>query len=82
MILIFMLFFFTFVTMVGCNPKHNAYGFRYWRNPGPLAAYHTTGDLGRFEGFLACIWAASFYIIGPKYISMATAEAKRPQDCV
>jgi amino acid transporter len=29
-ILIFLLFSFTFVTMVGGNPKGDAYGFRYW----------------------------------------------------
>lgn len=26
-------FSFTFVTMVGGNPTHDAYGFRYWNNP-------------------------------------------------
>lgn len=30
--LIFMCFAFTFFTMVGCNPLHDAYGFRYWNN--------------------------------------------------
>ena len=30
--LIFMCFGFTFFTMVGCNPLHDAYGFRYWNN--------------------------------------------------
>lgn len=24
---------YTFVTMVGGNPEHWAYGFTYWRNP-------------------------------------------------
>lgn len=24
---------YTFVTMVGGNPKGNAYGFTYWQNP-------------------------------------------------
>lgn len=24
---------FTFVTMVGGNPLHDRYGFRYWKNP-------------------------------------------------
>jgi amino acid transporter len=28
-----MLFCFTFITMVGGNPKHDAYGFRYWKEP-------------------------------------------------
>jgi amino acid transporter len=77
-ILIFILFFFTFVTMVGGNPQGDAYGFRYWNDPGPFAEYRSTGSLGRFEGFLAGLWAASFAIVGPEYISMVAAEAKRP----
>ncbi|KAE8337424.1 hypothetical protein BDV24DRAFT_140034 [Aspergillus arachidicola] len=78
LILIFILFAFTFVTMVGGNPQHDAYGFRYWNNPGPFAEFHTTGDLGRFEGFLAALWSASFCVVGPEYISMVSAEAQRP----
>lgn len=77
-ILIFMLFGFTLVTMCGGNPKHDAYGFRYWSNPGSFKEWHTTGDLGRFEGFLAALWSASFTVVGPEYIAMAAAEAKRP----
>ncbi|KAH6973031.1 amino acid transporter [Ilyonectria sp. MPI-CAGE-AT-0026] len=78
LVLIFMLFAFTFITMVGGNPQHDAYGFRYWSNPGPFAEYYTQGDLGRFEGFLAALWSAAFTIVGPEYISMVAAEAKRP----
>ena len=78
-ILIFMLFSFTFVTMVGGNPAGDAYGFRYWNNPGAFAEYLSTGDKGRFEGFLACLWSASFTVVGPEYISMVAAEAKRPR---
>lgn len=48
-LLILMLFCFTFITMVGGNPKHDAYGFRYWRDPGAFAEYVTTGSLGKFE---------------------------------
>lgn len=32
-VLIFIVFFFTFITMVGGNPQHDAYGFRYWKTP-------------------------------------------------
>lgn len=32
-ILMAIVFSFTFVSMVGGNPQHDAYGFRYWRNP-------------------------------------------------
>lgn len=81
--LIMIVFSFTFVTMCGGNPQHDAYGFRYWGNPPGAFAEHpgknTTGSLGRFEGFLACLWSASFTIVGPEYISMAAAETKRPR---
>ncbi|KXL48279.1 MAG: hypothetical protein FE78DRAFT_105264 [Acidomyces sp. 'richmondensis'] len=78
-ILILMLFCFTFISMVGGNPKHDAYGFYYWDKPGAFAEYITTGSLGKFEGFLAALWYASFTIVGPEYVSMVAAEAKRPR---
>lgn len=78
-ILIVLLWFFTFITMVGGNPKHDAYGFRYWRDPGAFAPHRTTGSLGQFEGFLSALWSASFTIVGPEYIAMAAAETKRPR---
>ncbi|KAI8717003.1 AA-permease domain-containing protein [Fusarium sp. LHS14.1] len=54
-LLIAILYCFTFVTMI------------------------TTGDLGRFEGFLAAIWLGMLVIVGPEYISMIAAEAERPR---
>jgi amino acid transporter len=74
--LILILYFFTFITMVGGNPQGDAYGFRHWRQPGPMAG---NTDLERFEGFLGALWAASFCIVGPEYISMVSGEAKRPR---
>ena len=78
-ILIFLLYSFTFVTMVGGNPQGDAYGFRYWNNPGAFGEYLSTGTKGQFEGFLGSLWAASFCVVGPEYISMVSAEAKRPR---
>jgi amino acid transporter len=78
-ILIFLLFGFTFVTMVGGNPSGHAYGFYHWQNPGAFKEYVNTGALGRFEGFLACLWNAGFAVVGPEYISMVAAEAQRPR---
>lgn len=79
LVLIVMLFCFTFITMVGGNPKHDAYGFRYWKEPGAFAEYVTTGTLGRFEGFLAALWKAAFTIVGPEYIAMMAGEASHPR---
>ncbi|KAL2684807.1 hypothetical protein Neosp_005898 [[Neocosmospora] mangrovei] len=78
-LLFFILFFFTFITMVGGNPAKDAYGFRHWQNPGAFAEYITTGDLGRFEGFLGSLWIAAFTVVGPEYVSMIAGEAKLPR---
>ena len=74
-----MLFCFTFVTMVGGNPQNDAYGFRYWQDPGAFAQTISTGDLGRFQGFLSALWGAVFTIVGPEYVSMVAGEAKLPR---
>ncbi|KAK8864742.1 hypothetical protein IAR55_001998 [Kwoniella newhampshirensis] len=37
------MFIFTFITMVGGNPLHDRYGFRFWRDPGPFASSTATG---------------------------------------
>ncbi|WQF84159.1 Putative amino acid permease/ SLC12A domain-containing protein [Colletotrichum destructivum] len=73
------LFFFTFVTMVGGNPLHEAYGFTYWQSPGAFVEHNASGNTGRFLGILSCIYQASFSICGPEYISMVAAEAENPR---
>lgn len=77
-VLIFLLFGFTFITMVGGNPQGHAYGFSHWQSPAAFVEYHTSGDLGRFEGFMGALATAAFVVVGPDYISMISAEAKHP----
>ncbi|KIY65292.1 hypothetical protein CYLTODRAFT_492447 [Cylindrobasidium torrendii FP15055 ss-10] len=83
MLLAVLLIIFTFFTMLGANPLHDRYGFRFW-NPdnvdgAPFAEFYTTGDTGRFLGFLACLVQASFTIAGPDYVSMTAGEAENPR---
>lgn len=73
------LLFFTFITMVGGNPQHHAYGFTYWKNPGPVNVLYTTGALGRFEGFMACLILATFMFSGPEYVSLVASETINPR---
>lgn len=61
------------------DSRHFRYGFRYWNKPGAFTQYLHKGPLGTFEGFLSCLWSASFCIVGPEYVSMVAAEAKRPR---
>lgn len=77
-ILLFILFAFTFITMVGGNPQHDAYGFTNWKHIA-FQTFRSTGDKGRFEGFLGALWSAGFAVVGPEYVSMVAAEAKRPR---
>ena len=78
-ILIVGLIAYTFITMLGGNPKHDRFGFRYWRDPGSFAPLYKTGSLGRWLGFLQCLIQASFTIAGPDYVSMAAGEAENPR---
>ncbi|CAH2351252.1 general amino acid permease Agp2p [[Candida] railenensis] len=73
------LIIFTFITMVGGNPEHDVYGFRYWKDPGVMNTYWSTGDLGRFQGFLACLIQACFTFAGPEYISSVASETVNPR---
>jgi len=79
LLLIVGLILFTFITMVGGNPSHDAYGFRYWRDPGSFAEHYTTGSTGRFLGFIACLIQASFTIAGPEYVSISAGETENPR---
>lgn len=67
--------------MVGGNPQNDAYGFRYWENGNAFQANYlpSSGSLGKFEGFLGALWQAAFTVVGPEYISIVAAEAKRPR---
>lgn len=78
-LLIIGLIIFTFIVMVGGNPQHDAFGFRYWKNPGAFTELYYGGSLGRFLGFLQCVIQASFTIAGPDYVSMAAGEAENPR---
>lgn len=78
-ILIVGLIAYTFITMVGGNPRHDHFGFRYWRDPGSFATLYKDGALGRWLGFLQCLIQASFTIAGPDYVSMAAGEAENPR---
>lgn len=81
-ILMFILFAFTFITMAGGNPKDDAYWICYWNNPGHYVAQAaSTEALGKFEGFLSVLVVAAFIIVGPDYISMSGANPRIAQRC-
>lgn len=70
---------FTFVTMLGGNPIHDRYGFRFWNEPGAFVEHLVPGSTGRFLGVLSCIVQATFTICGPEYIAMVAGETASPR---
>lgn len=73
------LMLFTFITMVGGNPQHHAFGFINWKSTDPMLEYIHVGGLGRFQGWLSCLIQASYMIAGPEYLSMAAGETINPR---
>ncbi|KAJ0382938.1 hypothetical protein COL922a_011495 [Colletotrichum nupharicola] len=78
-ILIVGLISYTFVVLVGGNPRHDTFGFRYWYDPGAFRELYREGSLGRFLGLMYCLIQAAFVIDGPEYVSMTAGEAENPR---
>ncbi|KAL2808251.1 amino acid permease/ SLC12A domain-containing protein [Aspergillus granulosus] len=77
-LLIIGLILLTFITMVGGNPKHDAYGFRHWTD-GVMYEYYTDGDTGRFLGLFNVMVYAAFSLAGPDLPSLAAGEIQNPR---
>ncbi|WWD16932.1 hypothetical protein CI109_101364 [Kwoniella shandongensis] len=69
-------FLFTFITMLGGNPLHDRYGFRFWRDPG-LFAGETAKD--RAYGVWHALQWGAYGIVGPDYIALVAGETKDPR---
>lgn len=68
----------TFITMVGGNPNHDAYGFRNWTH-GVMHEYYTDGTTGRFLGFFSVMVYAGFSVAGPDLPALAAGEIQNPR---
>lgn len=74
------LLFFTLISMCGGNPRHDAFGFRYWHaEGGPIAEFIHTGAVGRLQGFLQGLFSACFVVVSSEYLSMTAGEARNPR---
>lgn len=70
---------FTFITMVGGNPKHDAYGFRAWKDGNAMHPYYAEGATGRLLGIAVAIRFAVFTLAGPDYVSLCAGEVQNPR---
>lgn len=78
-LLLFGLVLFTFISMVGGNPKHDAYGFRYWKNGNAMHSYYTDGAAGRLLAIAIAIRFAVFTLGGADFISLSAGEIQNPR---
>jgi yeast amino acid transporter len=66
--------------MVGGNPQHDAYGFRFWKHGNAMHPYHSSDeDTGRFLGWWKVVIYAGFTIAGPDMIALSMGEIQNPR---
>jgi amino acid transporter len=68
-----------FIVDLGGNPKHDRLGFRFWKNPGAMKEYDSTGDTGRFLGLFSVLVNAAFSYGGVELVAVAAGEAENPR---
>jgi len=68
-----------FIVDLGGGPKHDRLGFRFWKNPGAMKEYDSTGDTGRFLGLFNVLVNAAFSYGGVELVAVAAGEAENPR---
>ncbi|KAK0117040.1 hypothetical protein ONS96_012882 [Cadophora gregata f. sp. sojae] len=68
-----------FIVDLGGGPKHDRLGFRYWKNPGAMKEYDSTGATGRFLGLFSVLVNAAFSYAGVELVAVAAGEAENPR---
>ncbi|KAH7341187.1 proline-specific permease [Pyrenochaeta sp. MPI-SDFR-AT-0127] len=68
------------VLVCGGGPKGEAYGFRYWRNPGPMNEYIITGASGRLVAFVSTLTFSVFaFAFAPELLVVTGGEMESPR---
>ena len=71
------------VLVCGGGPSGEAYGFRYWHNPGPTKEYPVDGvggDIGRLRAFVAVITFSVFaFAFAPELLVVTGGEMQNPR---
>ncbi|KAI5478055.1 hypothetical protein MNV49_005518 [Pseudohyphozyma bogoriensis] len=83
MLLVTGLLLMTFITMLGGNPIHDRYGFRFWQNPGAFKSPYPEENASHatkiFQGTLDAVTNAAFVFAGPEYLTAVAGEARNPR---
>ena len=68
-----------FIVDLGGGPTHDRLGFRYWKHPGAMKEYASTGATGRFLGLFSVLVNAAFSYGGVELVAVAAGEAENPR---
>ncbi|TVY84559.1 putative proline-specific permease put4 [Lachnellula suecica] len=68
-----------FIIDLGGGPKRDRLGFRYWKNPGAMKEYDSTGNTGRFLGLFNVIVNAAFSYSGVELVAVTAGETENPR---
>lgn len=64
---------------LGGGPNHDRLGLRYWKHPGAMKEYISSGDTGRFLGLFSTFINAAFSYSGVETVAVAAGETKDPR---
>ncbi|KAI9729454.1 MAG: hypothetical protein M1834_006835 [Cirrosporium novae-zelandiae] len=64
---------------LGGAPGEGRLGFHYWKTPGAMNEYISTGDTGRFLGLFSTLVNAAFSYGGVEMVAIAAGEAENPR---
>jgi amino acid transporter len=76
---IFGLLIMAFIVTLGGGPNHDRIGFKFWRRPGAMKEYDSTGHTGRFLGLFSTLVNAAFSYSGVETVAVAAGEAANPR---
>jgi len=68
-----------FIIDLGGGPKQDRLGFRYWKHPGAMKEYASTGNTAKFLGLFSVLVNAAFSYSGVELVAVAAGEAENPR---
>ncbi|KAI5796257.1 AAT family amino acid transporter [Peziza echinospora] len=70
------------VLACGGGPKGEATGFKYWKDPGAIKPYITTGATGNFLAIWSTFVTATFAYLGTELVGVTVGEAQNPRKTI
>ncbi|KAL4962699.1 amino acid permease/ SLC12A domain-containing protein [Aspergillus stella-maris] len=74
------LFIMSLVITYRGGPRHEAIGFAYWHNPGPMNEYIATGAIGRLVAFVVTLrFSVYVFAFAPELLVVTAGEMQQPR---